>query len=133
MSFIPSQYTTFSVISSGVPVMTAGSPVDMGIIAIPPGLVPWVPVRATAYSLTTGGTMVDASYQIRTAAAGAGVGIMSGTWTMPFLTTTGNVQRCDGTGLLSGVFETSLYIRQLTNSANTGSIVFTVNLAKVGL
>lgn len=114
-------------------VLLAGTPADIGTIAIPAGITRYSLAFGSASSSgagkcvaeTAAGTLAGAAVTIRDAAAGAGNALTS-TITLP--TTAGLLSQAAAFGATGIYTSATLYVNQTSNSANAGTCSFYVTI-----
>lgn len=122
-------YWPSSVVSiqmSGVPILTAGSAVDIatGTVNVPRYLISSI----YAETISSAATLAAGTIDIRTAAAGGGSSILTAPAALTSLTAINLIQSIAPAALGSVLTASSLIVRQTVNSLNTGSVGIIINI-----
>lgn len=111
-------------------VLTAGSPADLGSLTLPAWLTRYMckAVGSTfrLYADTAAGTLGGATFIVRTAAAGGGTSMVA---TANGPTAAAGIVIANGLGVAGT--GASVYFRQTANSANAGTITFSLEVVPI--
>jgi hypothetical protein len=132
MSYLISQESARTIVSSGIPFAAGAATSDVGIINIPEIVPPWSPTGIGLYSLSAAGVFSDLAFDIRTAAAGGGARINAiGAGSTSSMVTTGENKFIGITQVAAARWNTGLYVRMTNPPTANCTLGFTLYLDKV--